>query len=81
MAYEAVLSMQRLPDGQYDLSDEANQLDHSSLTPFVAVDYEDGSRGRNLSATVSAQNEVIKSLIERVTLLELEISALKARIR
>jgi len=80
-AYVSVLSMRRLPDGEYDPSDEAKQLDHDSLAPFVAVVEADGTKGRNLSATVSAQNEVIKSLIERVTALELEVVALKAGAR
>ena len=70
-AYAAVLSMRRLPDGQYDPNDESMQLDHTSLTNFVlsSVD-EEGGIGRNLSATVSAQNEVIKDLIVRIAQLE-----------
>ncbi len=65
-AYEAVTRMQRLPDGQYDESNKENQLDHSTLSSFVT-----GTGGmRDLSATVSAQNEVIKDLIKRINSLE-----------
>jgi hypothetical protein len=66
-AYRAVLSMKRLPDGIYDESDISNQLDHNSLDPFVKSQKVEG---RNLSATVSAQNEVIKDLVERINILE-----------
>ena len=65
-AYEAVMSMKRLPDGQYDENNKEVQLDHSTLTPFVK-----GNEGmRDLSATVSAQNEVIKDLVQRIEELE-----------
>jgi len=80
-AYSAVLSMRRLPDGQYNPDDMGSQLDHESLHPFVTSVEADGTKSRNLSATVSAQNEVIKSLIERVTVLELEVTAIKAKVR
>ncbi|MFA4999130.1 MAG: hypothetical protein WC519_00045 [Parcubacteria group bacterium] len=66
VAYDAVLSMKKLPDGIYDPNNKENQLDHSSLTDFVR-----GTNGdRDLSATVSAQNEVIKDLIKRIEELE-----------
>jgi hypothetical protein len=66
VAYSAVLSMNRLPDGEYDPENKENQLDHSTLTDFVR-----GNNGdRDLSATVSAQNEVIKDLIRRIEELE-----------
>jgi type II secretory pathway pseudopilin PulG len=66
MAYDAVLSMKRLPDGEYDPLSKETQLDHSTLTEFVR-----GPNGsRDLSATVSAQNEVIKDLIKRIEELE-----------
>jgi hypothetical protein len=61
-AYEAVMSMERLPDGEYDPSDTGHQLNHPKLSDFVRS--EDGRR--NLSATVSAHNEVLKDLIRRV---------------
>ena len=66
IAYDAVLSMKRLPDGEYDPLSKETQLDHSALTEFVRGP--DGSR--DLSATVSAQNEVIKDLIKRIGELE-----------
>ncbi len=56
-AYASVMSLQRLPVGEYN---KESQLDHSKLHPFVKSN--DGEH-RNLSATVSAQNEVIKDLI------------------
>ncbi len=60
------MGMKRLPDGEYDPENKGNQLDHSSLTDFVRG--KDGNR--DLSATVSAQNEVIKDLIRRIEELE-----------
>jgi hypothetical protein len=80
-AYEAVLSMRRLPDGQYSPDDPGRQLDHASLTPFVRAMDEDGSEGRNLSATVSAQNEVIKDLVVRINQLEQQLALLQTRLR
>jgi septal ring factor EnvC (AmiA/AmiB activator) len=62
-AYKAVLSMSRLPDGEYDENNKENQLDHSTLHPFVKSS--DGEH-RDLSATVSAQNEVIKDLVKQI---------------
>jgi hypothetical protein len=78
-AYAAVLSMNRLPDGEYDSSDCSVQLDHATLTDFVISEnyYKDGI-ARNLSATVSAQNEVIKDLIATLTQLEQEAMMLQA---
>ena len=61
-AYEAVLSMTRLPEGEYKEDDKEKQLDHSSLSEFIK-----SGDGRDLSATVSAQNEVIKDLIKQNT--------------
>ncbi|MEA2112349.1 MAG: hypothetical protein U9P50_00035, partial [Patescibacteria group bacterium] len=49
-----------LPDGQYDENNKEMQLDHSKLAPFIV-----SGEGRDLSATVSAQNEVIKDLIRK----------------
>ncbi|MBU0943475.1 MAG: hypothetical protein KJ804_14265 [Proteobacteria bacterium] len=71
-AYDAVLSMQRLPEGEYDAFDKENQLDHSTLHEFVKS--KDGEH-RDLSATVSAQNEVIKDLIKRIAQLEAQQAA------
>ena len=61
-AYEAVMSMEKLPDGQYEEDNKENQLDHSKLSRFIQS--EDGNR--DLSATVSCLNEVVKDLIEKV---------------
>lgn len=78
VAYEAVFSMQRLPDGQYDPEDISMQLDHASLSDFVKHVEANGETSRNLSATVSAQNEVIKHLIARTSLLEQRVATLEA---
>jgi hypothetical protein len=60
-AYQAVMSMERLPDGQYQENDKEEQLDHSKLSDFIRS--KDGTR--DLSATVSALNEVVKDLIKQ----------------
>ena len=70
-AYEAIFSMQRLPDGEYDENDPDKQLDHSKLSDFVRGN----DNNRNLSAAVSAQNEVLKDLIGRMQELEQFASA------
>jgi hypothetical protein len=60
-AYQAVMSMERLPDGQYDENNKEAQLDHSLLSDFIRS--KDGNR--DLSATVSCHNEVLKDLINK----------------
>lgn len=55
------MSMKRLPDGQYDENNREAQLDHSMLSDFIRS--EDGNR--DLSATVSCHNEVLKDLIRK----------------
>jgi hypothetical protein len=69
-AYAAVLSMERLPPGEYDENNKENQLDHSKLHEFIRS--KDGNY-RDLSATVSAQNEVIKDLLKRIEELEAKL--------
>jgi hypothetical protein len=54
--------MQRLPDGEYDPNDKEHQLDHSLLDSFI----KSGDDARDLSATVSAQNEVLKYILGRI---------------
>ncbi len=54
------------------------QADHDSLTPFVLAVEADGTRSRDLSATVSAQNGVIKDLVVRVAQLEQRLAAVEA---
>lgn len=71
-AYEAVLSMERLPDGEYNENNKEQQLDHSKLNDFIK-----SGNGRDLSATVSSQNEVIKDLIKKVEDKNTEIEAIK----
>jgi len=53
--------MERLPDGQYDENNKEAQLDHSTLSDFIRS--EDGNR--DLSATVSCHNEVLKDLVRK----------------
>ncbi|NIP23180.1 MAG: hypothetical protein GWN67_01905 [Phycisphaerae bacterium] len=53
--------MQPLPHGQYNESNKEQQLDHSMLSDFVRS--KDGNR--DLSATVSCHNEVLKDLISK----------------
>jgi len=61
-AYNAVISMERLPDGQYQENNKENQLDHSKLSSFIRS--KDGNR--DLSATVSCLNEVVTDLVSKV---------------
>ncbi len=72
-AYEAVMSMQRLPEGQYQEDNKEHQLDHSALSHFVSSE-----GGRDLSATVSAQNEVIKDLVQKIEVLTNRIEQLES---
>ena len=60
-AYEAVMSMERLPDGQYDDDNKEAQLDHTMLSDFIRSE----DSNRDLSATVSCHNEVLKDLIRK----------------
>ncbi|MEE4198867.1 MAG: hypothetical protein V2I54_14605, partial [Bacteroidales bacterium] len=76
-AYKAVFSMNRLPEGEYDENNKENQLDHSKLHPFV--NSADGEH-RDLSATVSAQNEVIKDLVKQIEKLKDENELLKQKL-
>lgn len=80
LAYDAVMSMQRLPYGEYDENNKESQLDHSKLHPYLVG----LNHSRDLSATVSVQNEVIKDLVkkndeqkETIELMKNEICELK----
>ncbi len=82
-AYNAVMSMERLGDGQYMENNKELQLDHSALSDFIRS--EDGYR--DLSATVSCLNEVVKDLIvkqkgliktnEQIDLLKEQLNAMQ----
>ncbi|MEA2112356.1 MAG: hypothetical protein U9P50_00070, partial [Patescibacteria group bacterium] len=74
-AYDAVMSMQRLPIGQYQENNKEHQLDHSKLSSFIKA-----GEGRDLSATVSAQNEVIKDLVKKIEERDDKINNLIGRI-
>ena len=78
VAYSAVFSLQRLPEGQYDPKDRSKQLDHSLLSDYVKYTEPDGEPALDMSATVVAQNEVIKHLVERTTSLEQRLAILEA---
>ena len=67
-AYAAVLSMEAVNSEEKD-----EQLNHEKLHPFV----KSKSGYRNLSATVSAQNVVIKDLINKIKELEASINSSK----
>jgi hypothetical protein len=58
--------MERLGEGQYNENNKQVQLDHSKLSDFIKS--KDGNR--DLSATVSAHNEVLKDLIRKNNELE-----------
>jgi hypothetical protein len=85
VAYDSVLSM--------GLKEDGDGVDHQALSSFVqakgAAEVEiDGKiqevpvvTGRDLSATVSAQNEVIKDLISRIQALETQLLAQDARLK
>jgi hypothetical protein len=75
-AYASVMSVQRLPDGQYDPEDIRSQMDHSNLHSFVRRDSPEGP-GCSLSALVSSQNEVIKDLVDRIYQLESQVVRLE----
>jgi len=84
-AYDSVLSM--------GLKEDGDGVDHQALSSFVqakgTAEVEiDGKiqevpvvTGRDLSATVSAQNEVIKDLISRIQALETQLLAQDARLK
>ena len=74
-AIEAVKSMERLPDGEYDPLDKERQLDHSKLHPFIQGDREN----RSLSSSVSCLNEVVKHLLEEIQNLNERIKILEAK--
>lgn len=77
-AYEAVMSMQRLPDGEYDPEDTSRQLDHESLHPFIRRVAADGQPAASIGSIIGAQNEVIKDLIARNNMLEARVARLEA---
>jgi hypothetical protein len=69
-AKDAINSMQRLPEGEYDVNNKEHQLDHSKMTDFIKDIYTDDDgveqTARDLSATVSCLVEVVKDLMKEV---------------
>lgn len=49
---------------------KTGSLDHEALHEYIRARDKGGQTGRNLSATVSAQNVVIQELLRRIELLE-----------
>lgn len=56
-ALDAVMSMERLPDGEYDENDKEHQLNHDKLHVYVK-----NGNYRDMSATVSCLVEVVKEM-------------------
>lgn len=71
-AIDSVMSMERLPEGEYDEDNKEWQLDHSKLHPYL----KSGEESRDMSATISCQNEVIKYLLSKIDILEQRINSL-----
>lgn len=68
LAYDSVNSMQRLPDGEYKEDDKGSQLDHNKLHDYLKADTD--KNARDMSATISVLNEVVKDLIKRIEVFE-----------
>ena len=75
-AIAAVQSMEALPKEQYNPNNKENQLDHSKLHPYIQSLSGDEPR-RDMSASISCINEVVKYLLnereelsERINCLE-----------
>lgn len=72
-AIDAVNSMEKLPEGEYDSANKEKQLDHSRLHPYLR-----SGDHRDLSATVSCLVVYCRELSAQVTSLQAEVAALKA---
>jgi len=68
-AIDAVNSMQRLPEGEYEHDNKEKQLDHSVLHNYLKA----GEVSRDMSATISCHNEAIKFLLKKIEELESKI--------
>jgi hypothetical protein len=73
-AIDAVNSMEKLPEGEYDSENKEKQLDHSKLHPYLR-----SGDHRDLSATVSCLVVYCRELSAQVTSLQAEVAALKAK--
>lgn len=77
-AYDAIATMERLPDGEYEVGNKDKQLKHANLHSFIKADKvvkdDEGNdvviNGRDLSATVSCLVEIIKDQKARIEALE-----------
>jgi hypothetical protein len=73
-AVDAVNSMEKLPEGEYDENDKEKQLDHSKLHEYVkSGDY------RDMSASVSCLVLVCQDLLKRLQSAEEKLAALEGR--
>jgi hypothetical protein len=71
-AIDAVNSMEKLPEGEYDSENKEKQLDHSKLHPYISSgDY------RDMSATVSCLALVCQNLLARLASAEARIRLLE----
>ena len=74
-AIDAVNSMERLPAGEYEEGNKKKQVNHGKLHPYLKT----SANERDLSATVSVHNEVIKELLKRVEALAARVEALEGK--
>jgi hypothetical protein len=77
VAIDAVNSMQKLPDGEYDPDNKEHQLDHSKLHQYLKSDTDEDAR--DMSASISCINEVVKHLLAENSTLKAENAELKAQ--
>jgi hypothetical protein len=73
-AIDAINSMEKLPEGEYDESDKEKQLDHSKLHEYVK-----SGEYRDMSASVSCLVLVCQDLLKRLQVAEEKLAALEAR--
>jgi hypothetical protein len=73
-AFDAVLSMCRIPEGEYQEDNKEHQLDHSKLHPYL----QNGGY-RDLSATVSFLAVVCQKQQALIESLQARLEALEAR--
>jgi hypothetical protein len=74
-AIDAINSMEKLPDGEYDESDKEKQLDHSKLHEYVK-----SGDHRDMSASVSCLALVCQDLLKRLQVAEERIAILEGKL-
>jgi hypothetical protein len=73
-AIDAINSMEKLPEGEYDESDKEKQLDHSKLHEYVK-----SGDHRDMSASVSCLVLVCQDLLKRLQVAEERIAILEGK--